>query len=118
MLGVEFVKEKLNAIRNSPIPNQCIGTATLYINDKKVGEFKGMATQLGKFALCGEGLNIGRDGSANVTNDYPGDMPWAFTGGAIEQVIVDVSDEPYQQPRTGSDGGVEPRVTRRSSACY
>ena len=95
VLGVEFAKEKLNAIRNSPFPNQCIGTATLYINDKKVGEFKGMATQLGKFALCGEGLNIGRDGSANVTNDYPGDMPWAFTGGAIEQVIVDVSDEPY-----------------------
>jgi arylsulfatase len=95
VLGVEFAKEKLNAIRNSPFPNQCIGTATLYINDKKVGELKGMATQLGKFALCGEGLNIGRDGSANVTNDYPGDMPWAFTGGAIEQVIVDVSDEPY-----------------------
>jgi hypothetical protein len=23
-------------------------------------------------------------------------MPWAFTGGVIEQVIVDVSDEPYQ----------------------
>ena len=96
VLGVEFVKEKFQAIRNSPVPNQCIGTATLYINDKKVGEYKGMATQLGKFALCGEGLNIGRDGSAPVTNDYPGDQPWAFTGGVIEQVIVDVSDEPYQ----------------------
>ncbi len=72
VLGVEFVKEKLQAIRNSPVPNQCIGTATLYINDQKVGEYKGMATQLGKFALCGEGLNIGRDGSAPVTFDYPG----------------------------------------------
>ena len=40
VLGVEFVKEKLNAIRNSPFPNQCIGTATLYINDKKVGELR------------------------------------------------------------------------------
>ena len=96
VLGVEFEKEKLQSIRNAPVPNQCIGTASLYINDQKVGEFKGMATQLGKFALCGEGLNIGRDGSANVTNDYPGDMPWAFTGGVIDQVIVDVSDEPYQ----------------------
>ena len=48
-------------------PNQCIGTATLYINDEKVGEYQGMATQVGKFALCGEGLNIGRDGSAPVT---------------------------------------------------
>jgi hypothetical protein len=95
VLGVEFVKEKLQAIRNSPTPNQCIGTATLYINDQKVGEYKGMATQLGKFALCGEGLNIGRDGGAPVTFDYPGPQPWAFTGGVLKRVIVDVSGEEY-----------------------
>jgi hypothetical protein len=94
-LGVEFVKEKYVAIRNSPTPNQCIGTATLYINDQKVGELKGLATQLGKFALCGEGLNIGREGGAPVTLDYPGKQPWAFTGGKIKQVIVDVSGEEY-----------------------
>jgi hypothetical protein len=96
VLGVEFVKEKLQAIRNSPVPNQCVGTATLYINDQKVGEFKGMCTQLGKFALCGEGLNIGRDGGAPVTDDYPGSQPWAFAGGTIQQVAVDVTDEPYK----------------------
>ena len=95
VLGVEFAKEKLQAIRNSPVPNQCIGTATLYINDKKVGEYKGMATQLGKFALCGEGLNIGRDGGAPVTFDYPGPQPWAFTGGVLKRVVVDVTGEPY-----------------------
>jgi arylsulfatase A-like enzyme len=95
VLGVEFVKEKYVAIRNSPTPNQCIGTATLYINDQKVGELKGLATQLGKFALCGEGLNIGREGGAPVTLDYPGKQPWAFTGGKIKQVIVDVSGEEY-----------------------
>ena len=55
-----------------------------------------MLTQVGKFALCGEGLNIGRDGSANVTDDYPGGMPWAFSGGTIKQVVVDVSGEAYQ----------------------
>jgi arylsulfatase A-like enzyme len=96
VLGVEFVKEKLQAIRNSPVPNQCVGTATLYINDRKVGEFKGMCTQLGKFALCGEGLNIGRDGGAPVTDDYPNGRPWAFAGGTIQQVVVDVTDEPYK----------------------
>ncbi len=96
VLGVEFNKEKFQAIGGSPTPNQCIGTATLYINDQKVGEYKDIALQIGKFALCGEGLNIGRDGSAPVTNDYAGDMPWALVGGVIEQVIVDVSDEPYQ----------------------
>jgi arylsulfatase A-like enzyme len=95
VLGVEFVKEKLQAIRNSPVPNQCVGTATLYINDQKVGEFKGMTTQLGKFALCGEGLNIGREGGAPVTFDYPGVQPWRFTGGVLKQVVVDVSGEPY-----------------------
>ena len=96
VLGVEFVKEKLQAIRHSPVPNQCVGTATLYINDQKVGEFKGMCTQLGKFALCGEGLNIGRDGGAPVTGDYPGSRPWAFSGGMIKQVVVDVSGEEYR----------------------
>ena len=73
---MEFTKESLRSIRNAPLPNQCVGSATLYINDKKVGELKEMYTQLGKFALCGEGLNIGKDGSANVTEDYPGSRPW------------------------------------------
>jgi arylsulfatase len=96
VLGMEFTKEKLNKIRNSPVPNQCEGTATLFINDKKVGEYKSMFAQLGKFALCGEGLNIGREGGAPVTLDYPGEQPWAFTGGTIKQVIVDVSGEEYR----------------------
>ena len=55
VLGVAFAKEKLQAIRNSPAPNQCVGTAALYINDQKFGALMGMTTQLGKFALCGEG---------------------------------------------------------------
>lgn len=63
--------------------------------DLKKGEFKGMTTQLGKFALCGEGLNIGREGGAPVTFDYPGELPWAFTGGVLKRVIIDVSGEPY-----------------------
>jgi len=95
VLGVEFVKQKLQTIGAVPVPNQCVGTATLYINDKKVGEFKDMVTQLGKFALCGEGLNIGRDSADKVTGDYPGSQPWGFSGGKIQQVVVDVSGEEY-----------------------
>jgi hypothetical protein len=30
-----------------------------------------------------------------VTDDYPGEMPWRFTGGTIKRVAVDVSGEPY-----------------------
>jgi arylsulfatase len=95
VLGVEFVKEKEETVGGSTVPNAVIGTATLYINDRKVGELKDMKAQVGKFALTGEGLNIGRDGSANVTDDYPGKQPWALSGGTIKRVIVDVSGEPY-----------------------
>ncbi|MFI5419811.1 MAG: sulfatase/phosphatase domain-containing protein, partial [Nitrososphaerales archaeon] len=100
ILSVSFSKEKLQAIRNSPVPNQCVGTAMLYINDQKVGEYQGMVTQLGKFALCGEGLNIGLDGGDNVTDDYPDGKPWAFTGGKIKQIVVDVSGEPFHDFET------------------
>ena len=40
-------------------------------------------------------MNIGRDGGAPVTEDYPGSRPWGFTGGAIDRVVVDVSGEAY-----------------------
>jgi arylsulfatase len=66
------------------------GTLTLYIDDKAVGSAE-IKTQPGNFSLVGEGLNVGRDGGEPVTDDYPGERPWAFTGGTIKEVIVDVS---------------------------
>ena len=36
-----------------------------------------------------------RDSGAGVTYDYPGEMPWPFTGGTINRVAVDVSGEHY-----------------------
>ena len=88
VLGVEFTKE-------SQTPQATTGSLALYIDDKKVGKLDDVKIQNGKFALCGEGLNVGRDGASPVTWDYPGDRPWAFTGGTIKQVVVDVSGEPY-----------------------
>jgi arylsulfatase len=41
-------------------------------------------------------LNIGKDGSAPVTDDYPGSRPWGLTGGTIKNDTVDVSGEPYK----------------------
>jgi arylsulfatase A-like enzyme len=70
------------------------GTLSLYIGQEKVGEGK-IKTQPGKFSLAGEGLNIGRDGGEPVTADYPGDAPWAFTGGTIHKVIINVSGAPF-----------------------
>jgi arylsulfatase len=70
------------------------GLLSLYINQEKVGEAK-IKTQPGKFSLAGEGLNVGLDRAEPVTGDYPGNSPWAFTGGTIHKVIVDVAGDPW-----------------------
>jgi hypothetical protein len=30
-----------------------------------------------------------------VTDDYPGERPYRFTGGTIKRVAIDVSGQPY-----------------------
>jgi arylsulfatase A-like enzyme len=75
-------------------PGVAQGTITLYHGDRKVGEGQ-IKTQPGKFSIAGEGLYAGRDGGEPVTPDYPGTPPWAFTGGTLHRVAVDVSGEPY-----------------------
>jgi hypothetical protein len=76
------------------VPAQA-GPVTPFIADKKVAELADVRAQNGKFSLCGEGLNIGRDGGAPVTYDYPFERPWGIVGATIERVIVDVSGEAY-----------------------
>ena len=68
------------------------GTLSLHIRDQLVGEGRIM-TQPGKFGLGGGGLVVGRSGAEPVTDDYPGQRPWAFTGGAIRRVVIDVSGQ-------------------------
>jgi arylsulfatase len=75
-------------------PGVATGVLSLFYNERKVGEGR-IKTQPGKFSLAGEGLTVGRDGGEPVTGDYPGGAPWAFTGGTINRVVVDVSGEPY-----------------------
>jgi arylsulfatase A-like enzyme len=70
------------------------GIVSLWHGDTKVGEGR-IKTQPGKFMIAGEGLCIGRDSGAGVTDDYPGELPWRFTGGTITRVAVDVSGESY-----------------------
>jgi hypothetical protein len=38
---------------------------------------------------------VGRDSSDAVTDDYPGERPYRFTGGTIKRLVIDVSGEPY-----------------------
>jgi hypothetical protein len=70
------------------------GTLTLHAGKREVGRGR-IKTQPGKFSIAGEGLNIGKDGAEPVTDDYPGEAPWSFTGGTIHQAVVDVSGEPF-----------------------
>ncbi|HMK11493.1 MAG TPA: arylsulfatase [Acidimicrobiales bacterium] len=69
------------------------GTLSLYVNDQKVGEGT-IQTQPGNFSLVGEGLNVGKDPGEPITDDYPGESPFPFTGGTIRQAVVDVSGAP------------------------
>ena len=75
-------------------PHVSTGILSLYHNDKKVGRGPDQDAARG-FELAGEGLCVGRDSGAAVTDDYPGEAPYRFTGGTINRVAVDVSGEPY-----------------------
>ena len=86
VLSASFDKE------GDGMPTQ--GTITLHIRDKAVGSGT-IRTQPGKFGLGGGGLVFGRSGAEPVTDDYPGERPWAFTGGTIKRVVIDVSGDAF-----------------------
>jgi arylsulfatase len=88
VLSASFDKD-----REDP-PGVATGVLSLYHGDVKVGEGR-IKTQPGKFSIAGEGLCVGRDSGEPVTDDYPGSAPWAFTGGTIKRVIINVSGKPY-----------------------
>jgi hypothetical protein len=75
-------------------PDHATGILSIYHGDRKVGEAR-IKTQLGAFAIAGSGLCVGQDPGEPITQDYPGESPYRFTGGVIDRVAVDVSGEPY-----------------------
>lgn len=85
-LGMEFHREGPGEYKES------IGTTTLYVDDHAVASGP-MRAQVGKFTLCGDGLCIGYDSADSVSRSYR--APFAFTGGRIHGVAVDVSEEQY-----------------------
>jgi arylsulfatase len=86
VLGMEFVKEKMGE------HHETHGTARLYVDDAVVAEGP-LRTQAGHFALCGEGLSIGRDSGDAVSKEYTPQFP--FTGGRVIKVEVNVGDDAY-----------------------
>ncbi len=69
-----------------------VGTLTLFVDGQEVGSGR-IVTQPGMFCAVGDGICVGRDDASPVTPDYV--APFAFTGGEIDKVVVDVSGDRY-----------------------
>ena len=77
---------------DDPETGSALGTLTLFIDTEAVGRAN-IRTQPGNFALTGDGLCIGRDSASAVSPTYA--APFAFTGGEIDRVVIDVSGDPF-----------------------
>jgi hypothetical protein len=89
VLSAEFVSAGQN---DDPAMPGFKGTVTLYLDDQAVGKGD-IVTQPGPFNEVGDGICVGRDSASAVTPDYT--APFAFTGGTIDKVVVDVSGQKY-----------------------
>ncbi|MEM9215155.1 MAG: sulfatase-like hydrolase/transferase [Cyanobacteria bacterium P01_F01_bin.150] len=103
-LGMKFIKE--DSLNQDPIyGSSAVGEVQIWINEQEVGRnlFSGLfsdfngnfLTQPGKFSLCGEGMNIGRDAGQPVSSDYDHQTPYEFEGATLQkvEVWVDLNDE-------------------------
>ncbi|HEX5619547.1 MAG TPA: arylsulfatase [Solirubrobacteraceae bacterium] len=90
--GTHVITAEFNKTGDDPDTGSATGTLTLYVDTEAVGDDEIM-TQPGFFALTGDGLSVGRDSGSPVTGDYSG--RFAFTGGTIERVVIDVSGDHY-----------------------
>lgn len=86
IVGVEFVKDSIS--KNL----EALGRMKLYVDENIVAEAD-FRTQSQRYALCGEGLCIGRDGGDAVSSEYGSGFD--FKGGKIIKVIFDISDDVY-----------------------
>ncbi|OHT77721.1 arylsulfatase [Mycobacteroides chelonae] len=89
VLGARFAKTGTVAGSHTPL-----GDVTLFIDEHAVGSLNAVEIHPGTFGLAGASLSIGRNSGSAVSSDYK--APYAFTGGFIAQVVVDISGEPYE----------------------
>ncbi|OAT67100.1 arylsulfatase [Mycobacteroides immunogenum] len=89
VLGARFAKTGTVAGSHTPV-----GDVTLFIDEDPVGALAGVEIHPGTFGLAGASLSIGRNSGSAVSSEYK--APYAFTGGTIAQVVVDISGEPYE----------------------
>jgi arylsulfatase A-like enzyme len=91
VLAVDFAVEGPNTDPKQP---GFAGTATLHIDNEPVGSGD-IVTQPGNFCLIGDGICVGRDSASPVTPDYADRGTFAFSGGTIDKVVVDVTGDRY-----------------------
>lgn len=89
VLGARFAKTGTVAGSHTPV-----GDVTLFIDEQAVGSLSAVEIHPGTFGLAGASLSIGRNSGSAVSSVYK--APYAFTGGTIAQVVVDISGEPYE----------------------
>ncbi len=89
IFGVRY--NRAGTVEGSHTP---LGEATLYIDDEAVDSLADMTVHPGTFGLAGASLSVGRNSGSAVSRSYK--APFAFTGGTIAQVVVDVSGAPYE----------------------
>src|SRR5262249_51447770 len=87
IVGVEFNKESIGKSL------EALGQMKLYVDDKLTdsGSFR---TMTGHYAICGEGLCIGRDSEDRVSEEYNTKFP--FINGQIVKVVFDVGNDVYR----------------------
>ncbi len=86
VVGVAFMKVSISDT------HEVLGTMALYVDGNQVAaaDFR---TQSGHYALCGEGLAVGRDSGDPVSREYG--SGFAFSAGQIVKVTYDVGDDTY-----------------------
>jgi hypothetical protein len=89
VFGVRYART--GTVQNSHTP---LGDVTLFIDDATVGTLADVQSHPGTFGLAGVGITVGRNGGSAVSSRYK--APFAFTGGTIAQVTVDLSGRPYE----------------------
>jgi arylsulfatase A-like enzyme len=88
ILGIRY--DRTGTVENSHTP---LGDATLYIDGAAVATRVGVRTHPGTFGLAGGGVKVGSNTGQAVCSAYQ--APFAFEGGTIAKVVIDISGTPY-----------------------
>lgn len=89
LFGVRYART--GTVANSHTP---LGDLTMYFDHNEVGSLADVTTHPGTFGLAGAGITVGRNGGSAVSSRYK--APFAFTGGSIARVTIDLSGRPYE----------------------